>query len=543
MTQSGHETDQAHEQAAQEQAGAALTRRGIAQAALVVMAAYVASGVLGLARQVIVGNLFGAAAELDAFVAAARIPELLFNLIAGGALGSAFLPVFTKFLTDEDDEGAWQLAGTVLALLTVASVALAAVMLIAAPWVVDGLLRPGDPPVEQTLTVELLRIQLATVVIFGMSGLLMAVLNAHQHFWRPAFAMSLYNIGIIIGALFLTPLLGIYGLAWGTVLGAIMHLGIQLPELPKIDAHWRPSLDINTPGVREVITLMVPRIVGQAVIQINFVVIAAFTSFMVDGAQTVVTVAFTLMFTTLGVIGQSMGTAVFPSLSAQAAQEDWSGYRRTLGGALRSVLFLAIPVTVGLIVLARPLVTVLFERGAWTADATAGTAWALMFFALGLVGHALLEILARSFYALHDTWTPVLVGVATMALNFILNLILIEVIGVPGSLARGPFAGLALAMTLATALEATTLWLLLRRRIGGLDERRIGALVWRSLLAAVVMGAVILVVRMLFGSGAMLAQLVVGGVVGVAVYFGVALAAGLEEARAIPAAVLRRVGR
>ena len=521
----------------------ALSGRRMARAALIVMIAYIASGVLGLVRQAVISATFGAAVEFDAFVAAQRVPELLFNLVAGGALGSAFIPVFSGFLAKHEEERAWRLVGAVVVLLTVGAILLSAVTFAAAPWLVSAILRPADPPEQQALIVDLLRIMLSTVIIFGVSGLLMGILNAYQHFWRPAAALSLYNLGIIFGAVVLAPSMGVYGLAWGTVIGALLHLGIQLPELPRIGARWRPSLDIRTPGVLEVLTLMGPRIVGQGVVQVNFVVITAFTSGMVDGSLAIINNAFILMFTALGIIGQSLGTAVFPSLSTLAAQEDWPGYRRTLSGALRSVLFLAIPASVGLIVLAQPLVALLFERRAWSPEATAGAAWALQFFAVGLVGHALLEILARAFYALHDTWTPVKVGVGTMLVNIALDVVLIRVIGVPGDLARGPFAGLALAMSVATAIEAAALWLILRRRIGGMDGGRVWALVWRTLAAAGVMGLALWALQAALPGVHVLIITALGAALGAAIFFALALALGLEEARAVPAMVLRRLGR
>jgi len=277
-------------------------------------------------------------------------------------------------------------------------------------------------------------------------------------------------------------------------------------------------------------------------VQINFVVITAFTSFMVDGAQVSVSTAFTLMFTVLGILGQSIGTAAFPSLAALASTGDRDGFRRLLSGVLRSVLFLAIPATVGLILVAEPLVRVLFERGRWLPEATAGTAWALQFFALGLAAHALLEILARSFYALQDTWTPVIVGVITMAINVLLDVLLIQVIGEPGSLARGSFAGLALAMSLATGLEAAALWLLLRRRIGGIEGRRVWALAWRAVLAAAGMGALVWGVLAVTDGLAPVFGLLLAVALGAGAYFGLSLLLKLEEALTAPRLILRRLG-
>lgn len=520
----------------------ALSGGRMARAALVVMLAYVASAALGLVRQALVGATFGASGDLDAFFAATRIPELLFNLIAGGALGSAFIPVFTGFLARGERDAAWRLAGAVLTLWTAAAAVLAAAMFLLAPQVVRTVLLPGDTPAKQQLAVELLRIMLSTVVIFSASGLLMGILNARQHFWRPAIALSLYNLGIIGGVLFLAGPLGIHGVAWGTVIGALLHAGIQIPGLRHIGARFRLSLNIRTPGVLRVLGLMLPRIVGQAVVQINFVVITAFTSFMVDGAQVSVSTAFTLMFTVLGILGQSIGTAAFPSLAALASTGDRDGFRRLLSGVLRSVLFLAIPATVGLILVAEPLVRVLFERGRWLPEATAGTAWALQFFALGLAAHALLEILARSFYALQDTWTPVIVGVITMAINVLLDVLLIRVIGEPGSLARGSFAGLALAMSLATGLEAAALWLLLRRRIGGIEGRRVWALAWRAALAAAGMGALVRGVLAVTDGLAPVFGLLLAVALGAGAYFGLSLLLKLEEALTAPRLILRRLG-
>jgi putative peptidoglycan lipid II flippase len=535
-------TDQS--QAEQQQGPAVLSGGGMARAALVVMIAYVASAVLGVLRSVIITALFGAGPEVDAFVAAQRVPELLFNLVAGGALGSAFIPVFAGLLAEDRRDEAWRMTSAVITLLTLVTLALAVVTYIAAPWIVQTALRPGDTPAQQALAVDLMRIMLSTVVIFGVSGLMMGILNAHQHFWRPAAAMSFYNLGIIAGAILLKPVMGVAGLAWGTVLGALLHLAIQLPAVRHVGARLRPVFDPRSPGVGEVLRLMGPRIIGQGVVQFNFFIIGTFTSFMVDGAQTVVTMAFTVMFTALGVIGQSLGTAVFPSLSTLATQEDMPGYRRTLGSALRSVLFLAIPASVGLIVLAQPVIGALYQRGAWSPAATAGAAWALQFFALGLVAHALLEILARAFYALHDTWTPVLVGLATMLLNIALNVVLIRVLGEPGNLARGSYAGLALAMTLATTIETTTLWLLLRRRIGGMDGPRVWALVWRTTIAALVMGGVLWGLQaVLLAGGNVYLVTVLGVVIGAGLFFGLALLLGVPEARTVPNMILRKVRR
>jgi putative peptidoglycan lipid II flippase len=255
--------------------------------------------------------------------------------------------------------------------------------------------------------------------------------------------------------------------------------------------------------------------------------------------------AFGLMFTVIGILGQSVGTAVFPTLSTLSAQKDPADFRKTLSGALSSVLFLSIPAGIGMAVAARPIVALLLEHGKWTSANTAGTAWALALFSIGLVGHTVLEILVRAFYALHDTWTPVKVGTAAMLLNIVFSLVLIRVMGYPDStnFAYGPFGGLALAMSLATGIETTTLWIILRRRIGGIDERRVLGGALRTLIAAGVMAAAVALFLIALPDLPALIQVPVVVAVGGAIFWGVAMKLDVEQADLIPRLILRRLGR
>ena len=424
----------------------ALNNAQIARAALVVLLGFLASGVLGLVRTAAYTAIFGASDVLDAFVAAQRVPEMLFVLVAGGALGSAFIPVFSRYLTDPgDNDHAWKLASATMTLSASAAGLLSLLAFVTAPLFVPYYV--NDPEI-QGLTINLMRVMLVTPFIFSISGLVMGVLNAHQSFVLPALAISLYNIGQIAGAVGITPLLpdldgapNIYGLALGTVLGALLHLAVQLPGLQSVDARLRPRFDITAEGVREVLVLMGPRVLGLAVVQINFLVNITLSTPMADGSTSALTIAWTLMFFALGVIAQSVGTALFPTLSALAAEGDTDGFRERLAAAMRSVLFLAIPSTVVLVMLGEPLVAVIAGRGAWTPEATQATAWALAFFSLGIAGHALLEVLSRAFYALSDTWTPVVVGIGSMLANIVLSLVFIRFMGEPGNLARGRLRG------------------------------------------------------------------------------------------------------
>ncbi|MDX2161832.1 MAG: murein biosynthesis integral membrane protein MurJ [bacterium] len=523
----------------------------IARAALVVLLGFMASGLLGLVRTAVYAATFGASPALDAFIAAQRIPELLFTLVAGGALGSSFIPVFSRQMAT-DPAKAWRLASAVLTLVTLIGAALAALMAAFAPLIVPALLVPGEPPAQQALTVSLTQIMLVTVVIFSVSGLIMGILNAQQMFTLPALAAALYNVGQIAGALILVPLLraadpdrAVYGLAYGAVIGALLHLLIQLPGLPRAGAvgRLRVLIDARIDGVRAVLALMGPRVLGLAVVQINFVVNVALTSGMAAGSRTALTMAWTLMFFVLGVVAQSVGTALFPTLAGLAANGDMDRYKARLREALRGVLFLAFPAAVGLILLGAPLIQVLLQYGAWDAAATRATAWALAFYALGIAGHGLLEVLSRAFYALADTWTPVRVGILSIAANITLSLVLIRVIGDPSSAENGAFGGLALANSITTLLEAAALWLLLRRRIGGLGDPSVVGGALPALAAAVGMGAAIWLVQAAIRDAGALLTLIVGGTLGGVIFFALALIFRIDEARAIPLLILRRLRR
>ncbi len=324
------------------------------------------------------------------------------------------------------------------------------------------------------------------------------------------------------------------------MIGAVLHLVIQIPGLPKIGARLRFLPNPRVEGVREVLVLMGPRVLGLAVVQINFIVNVNLTSGMAEGSRAALVTAWQLLFFVLGVIAQSVGTAVFPSLSALAAAKDMDGFKDRLAGAMRSVLFLAFPATVGLILLGGGGIRLLIQYGEWTAEHTTATAWALSFFALGIVGHGLLELLSRAFYALSDTRTPVLIGVASVVANIVLSLVFVRVIGSPTSLSHGAFAGLALANSLATLLEGLILWGLLRRRIGSINDRAIIHGASRALLAALVMGAVVWGLTQALGEQNVLLTTLLGAGLGVAVFFGVAFALGIEEARTMPRTILRR---
>ncbi len=534
----------------------ALSSGQVVRAALVVLLGFLASGVLGVVRTAAYSASFGASAELDVFFGAQRIPELLFTLVAGGALGSAFIPVFTRYL-GRSSADAWRLASTVMSWSAAATGVFGLALAATAPLYMPILI--SDVPAEyQQLAAHLAQWMLITTVIFSASGLVMGILNAHQQFTLPALAISMYNLGLIFGALVLTRVIptdsgpfayasqsgaNVYGLAFGAILGALLHLGVQIPGLVRVRARLRPLFRLDVEGSGRVLRLMLPRVLGLAVTQINFLVNVFFATRMAEGSNSAMNVAWFMMFFALGVIAQSAGTAVFPTLSKLADAGDLEGYSGRLAAALRGVAFLAVPASAGLIVLGRPAVALLFERGEWTSQATQATAWVLAFFAIGMVGHAFLELLSRAFYALGDTRTPVAVGVLALAANIILSIVFIQFIGDPATIERTPAAGLALANSVTTLLEAVLLWYLLSRRVPQLPTRAVVEMIVRAGAAAAAMGAVVVAVAALLESQHALLIMSACGVLGTAVYFAAAQLFGVGEARSIAAAVVRRVPR
>jgi putative peptidoglycan lipid II flippase len=513
--------------------------RQIARAASTVMAAFVVSNVAGLIKWVLVSRAFGTSAQMDAFNAANRLPEILFTLMAGGALASAFVPTFTAFLAREDRENAWRLASSIANLVFLGLSTSAAISWLIAPWLVHHVLAPYfTDPAQISLTVSLLRILLVSAVIFGLSGLLMGVLNAHQHFLLPALAPTFFWLGWIVGVVSLTPSMGIHGLAWGVVIGALMHLLIQVPGLRGRSARYHLWLGLRDPAVRRVGVLMGPRLLGVGVVQINFLVNTILASGMPEGSLTGITIAFAVMLMPQVIIAQAVGIAVLPTFSEQVARNALGEMRTSLATTLRGVLFLSLPASIGLIVLRRPIVALLFERGAFDARSTELVAWALLWYAAGLVGHSLLEIIARAFYAMQDTRTPVAIGAGAMALNVVLSVLFSLMFARAG---RPPHGGLALANSVATALECLTLFVLLSRRIGGFELARL-----RRGLSATVAGTTVMGVALIGWLGVMLSRpswlVGLGGVaLGGAIYWLACLVLGAPEAKQLPQMLLRRL--
>lgn len=429
------------------------------------MAAYLFGQVIGLAAKIIIASKFEAQTALDAFYAANRPSETLVMILAGGILVSSFVPVFVNLLVQEERSAAWRLASATFNIILLLTGTLALLAGIFAEPLVRGILGRDFSPEKQTLTVELLRIQLPSVVFFSLSAILVGTLNSHRQFLIPALTPAMYQIGQIFGAVVLGPALGIHGLAWGVVIGSALAVAIQIPSLLHLRAAYMPILDYRNRHVREVFRLMAPRMVGAAAVQAMLWVNTLLAS-RYDGAVYALTLGFMMMYMAQAAIAQSAATAALPVFSAQYALGKLDELRQTLVSVLRAEVLLSLPATAGLILLGKPIVRFLYERGEFTPHTTTMVAWALAWYAAGLLFHSVLEVLVRAYYAMHDTKTPVLVGGTAMMLSIGLSLVFSALFERWGWM---PHGGLALAVSISTSLETGTLFLILRKKLPGME--------------------------------------------------------------------------
>ncbi len=491
----------------------------VARSAALVALLFAADKLLGLVRDGAIGHAFGASAELDAYYAAFELPDGLFTVVAGSAMATALIPILSARIARGDREGTWRLVSAVvnLALLVVAGVS--AVAAVFAPQVVRAV-APGFDVETMTLASRLMRLVLLQTIISSTSGIVMSVLQAHQHFLLPAAAPICYTLGRIGGALLLAPLWGIFGLAWGGLAGTVGHFLIQVPGLIRYRARWRPTL--RHPDLRAVLTLMGPRVLGLGATYLNFVLPTFLGSRLPAGAISAYEYGWRLMQFPETIIGTALGLTVFPTLAELANAGDREGLRRTASRALRLVLALTVPAAVGLLLMGRPLTALFFQRGAFDATVTDRVYWALQFFALGLVAHSALEVVSRLFYAQRDMWAPFWAALCGLAVNAGLGWLLLPY------LAHG---SIALSNSLGAGLQVGILLLVAQRRLGGAEGQALGASLARAGLASALMGVALIGFRALLPDAGPLVIGAGGLAVGAATYVFAALLLGSEEMR------------
>lgn len=473
-------------------------RATLARSTLIVMVSFGLAKVISLVQTFIIAQTFGLSSDYDAYVAANRLPEVIFNLIAGGAIAFAFIPVFTGLLAQGERTTAWKTASHVVNTIFAVTFVVSAIAFLFAPWLVTSIIAPGfDNPVTQTQTIEMMRILLVSTLIFSVSGMVMGILQSHNRFLLPALAPILFDVGILIGVIFLLPVMGVHGLAVGAVLGAAMHLAIQIPGLFRVQARWFPELGWNDPNLRRIIRLMIPRVADLGLISLSTIFTQNLLSRLGEGATSAFDWGWRLMQIPETLIGTAMGVVIFPTLSALSSLGDENGKRGAMSGALRFIYIATIPSAIFLIVGGRTLISIL-EGNMFDTAATNLVYSTLQFFAIGIIVHSMLEVVARSFYADKDTLTPLLVAVGGAVVNIVFAVLLTGAL--TGDARQENVGGLALANTLGIAFEVTALMWILRKRWHGLNENEMARTALKATAASLVMGAAVVAVNAVWNS-------------------------------------------
>ncbi len=452
--------------------------RALARAGLIVSGAFLVSRILGWVRVVVIVNGGIPGADLDAFFAAFRLPDLVFQLVAAGALSSAVIPIVSALLATEDTARAWRVVSTIANLMLAGLLVLAVVVLVAAPAIIPAI-TPGFSQEQWSRTVDLTRIMIFGPIFLALGSLATSVLNAQGRFAASAIAPIVYNLAIIGAALFLVPSLGVTGLAIGVVAGSVVHLAVQILPLRALGFRYERFVDVDDAEARQALKLMAPRALGLGAGQITFVVVTSLASTLFIGAVTGFNVAFTLLQIPIGVIGVPLGIVVLPSLSREAAVGNLTEFAALMSRAIRLIVFVMIPITSIAIVLRSEVVRLLFGDAKLDAFALDQTATTLAAFLVGLTAHALIAVLARAFYARQDTRTPVAAAILAVVVNSTLAALLVGPLGLPG---------LGLAIAIAAWLETIVLIVLLKRSLPELAIRPVLSLGIRSVAVAIAGG-------------------------------------------------------
>ncbi|MFW5901884.1 MAG: murein biosynthesis integral membrane protein MurJ [Thermodesulfobacteriota bacterium] len=458
-------------------------KKKLTRAAGVISIATLASRVLGFLRDMVIAWLFGAGLVSDAFFVAFRIPNLLRRLFAEGSLSIAFVPVFTEYLTHQGRSEAFRMARSTLRVMAVLLVLLTLAGILAAPYLVK-VIAPGFTGDKFALTVTLTRIMFPYIFFICLVALAMGILNSLGHFAAPALAPVFLNVAIIGAALLLAPRLEqpVAGLAVGVLAGGFLQMMLQIPFLIKKGFYFWRKAPLFHPGLGRIGRLMGPAVFGAAVYQINMLIGTLLASLLPGGSVSYLYYADRLVQFPLGLFGISMSVAILPSLSRQAAAGQFRELSDTFAYAMQLILFITLPAMTGLIVLREPIVALLFERGQFDAESTRMTAYALVFYSIGLWAFSSVRILVSTFYSLQDTVTPVKMASISIAANIILGILLM------GPLSHG---GLALATSMASVLNFALLAIILRKRLGDLNGKKIIESIAKSVVCAGIMGSVL----------------------------------------------------
>lgn len=518
-------------------------REQVAKAATIVMLAILASRILGFLRERAVAEVFGRTATTDVFFAAFALPDLMYQLLVGGALSSAFIPVFTQYLAQDQEKEAWYVASS---FLNATFLILLVIMLLGVVFTpsLAPLVGVGFSGEQKDLLVLLMRITFPAVFFTALAGLCMGVLHSYQTFLLPALGPIIYNLGQILGAYVLGPIVGIMGMGIGTVLGAMGNFSLQFPAVWRRAAkNYKPVVDLKHPGIRRMVQLMLPAILGLSISQVNVIVSQNLASTLEEGSIVALRLANRLINFPLGIFAMGISTAVFPTLARLVAKGERTEFIRTLSFGLRVVFFITIPSALGMAFLRVPIVRLLFESGEFTSQDTIATAFALLFYVPGLFAQAALQVTTRGFYSLQDTKTPVKIGFVTVILNFLLSLAFLRWT----ELAAG---GLALAYSLSSIFNVLLAFAVLGKRLPGLVDASLLKTIAKATLASVLMGLAALSTSSFLASvlplerklGQLLQTFGAIGI-GVLVYLVLSVVLKMEETQFVVGLLKNRLGR
>jgi putative peptidoglycan lipid II flippase len=514
----------------------------------VVGIAILCSRILGLIREQVFAGLFGAGRNLDAFLMAFRVPNMLRDLFAEGALSTAFITTFSKKIATERDESAWSLANKVATLTAVFMSAITLLGIVFAPQLIGVMTWWSWSPEKTELTIQLTRIMWPFILLVSLAALVMGMLNAKNVFGPPAMASSYFNLGSIIGGVaigwWLDPHFGprsLVGLAIGTLIGGLWQLTAQFPALRRAGYKYRADFQWRDQGVRTVFGLMAPAIIAASAVQVNVLVNSGFAARLGDGPVSWLNIAFRLMQLPLGIFGVAVATVTLPLVSRSAAVGDTAGFRSALAHSIRLVLLLTIPAAIGLTILAEPIVRLIYEHGRFTSEATRQTAGALRFYAIGLAGYSADKVLAPAFYALNKRYLPMLVTLSSIAINFSLNWFLTFHL-------QWGHRGLAFSTSVVAITNFFFLYSMMRHFTGRLETGRMVQTLAKLLLAGAALAGICWLAWNFFFSTHLHAPILVNLLVmlitiacGAGIFFGVAYLLRVAEVHDVVDLVRRRL--
>ena len=497
------------------------------------------SRVLGYVRDVVMVGEFGMSPQTDAYTAAFQIPDFFYYILVGGALSSAFIPIFSGYIANKQEEDGWIVASTVLNTVLIIGSVLIALGLVFAPQLVRLLVEFKEE--SFALTVLLTRVMFAQSFFMCLSGISQGILHSYKRFSAPAIGSMLYNLAIVAIGMIFSEKIGILAFTLGVVFGAFLNFAVQIPDLISIGFKYRPVLDYHHPGVQKFFRLLGPVLLGLSVTHLNLFITTNLGSRLGEGVITALHYAQRIMQLPVGIFAIAIAVAVFPTMTSHAARGEIDLYLKDLSLGFRTIIFITLPAAVGLAVLRLPIVRAMYLLGKGTMDSVEVASTALLFYCLGLVGYSAQQLLNRGFYALQDSKSTVVINVMSIIVNIVLSFVLVQPLG---------YIGLATAYSVSGLVSMVLLLVFLRRKLGHMDGRRMLQSALQCVLASAIMAAAVLLFTH-WSEGAwdmtnkmvQVMQVIGGVVIGAIVYGAAALAMRMEETELVLSIVKRKVGR